>query len=636
MIYGRFGDQILELFAVEMGSKKQFDDGFKESAEQHSDSVSTASKGAARKAKRRAAQRMADAIGMPDSAVADWLVDFDDFMPEADGLTAGEDLIELFERAFEGLKELRGGVIFSKGSGIDQDAVDNVSGYYRDSKAMQELAGSEPDLMLGMIAAERAGAAYLLKATEFSILRTLMQADLVRRRALAECWKHNLPKAMLAFFAVMDRAGFSSNDYRLSSGMFSRFLDFVVSETGEKVDRSALMQAAIQSEEQFTGYGSDELGRKLRAERTATEVAGDGRSETAPARISSRIAELNSRLDGKTGLDASMQNQRDLLVKAQQAGAGLDAGGRIIFESVEAFSNCVKGDAPSPTPKQARVDDVVAEEAKPPKQLIEPELAKLPVDLEAEVAKAKAIRSSGFGNCRTDKPFDAYRYSEGQSPFQFVPFRDAGPVKEPVSASIKLADFVRLEVCPSGYELEVVSDRSAILGRCHELMLPNEPEAAVYGRRAGWSMPEARELLAFGSASRPEKIGAGGDWEKLDKALVGVAGLQLKALANAQSSHLLADPAKASEAAEDLGRWWMFVLFVRLNPEKMMAMLPTGFLHGVHGPDVAIEDGRPVMGDSHIRIIDPVQERLELNMTDEEIVAEHGPRHVRRRLFDKV
>lgn len=121
---------------MEMGSKKQFEDGSKESAEQHSDSVLMASKGAARKAKRRAAQRMADAIGLPDSAVADWLVDFDDFMPEADGLTAGEDLIELFEKAFEGLKELRGGVIFSKGSGIDQDAVDNVSGYYRDSKAM--------------------------------------------------------------------------------------------------------------------------------------------------------------------------------------------------------------------------------------------------------------------------------------------------------------------------------------------------------------------------------------------------------------------------------------------------------------------------------------------------------------------
>ena len=122
----------------------------------------------------------------------------------------------------------------------------------------------------------------------------------------------------------------------------------------------------------------------------------------------------------------------------------------------------------------------------------------------------------------------------------------------------------------------------------------------------------------------------------LHKALLGAVSLQIRELANVQSSHLLAADENASEAAEDLARWWMFVMFVRLNPEKMMAMLPPGFLHGVHGPDVSIEDGKPVMGDSHIRIIDPVQERLDLNMTDEEIVAKHGPRHVRRRLFAKV
>jgi len=621
---------------VEMGSKKQFDDGSNEGREQHSDSVLIASKGAARKAKRRAAQRMAEAIGMPDSAVADWLVDFDNFMPEANGLTAGEDLIELFEKAFEGLKELRGGVIFSKGSGIDQDAFDNVSGYYRDSKAMQEMAASEPDLMLGMIAAERAGAAYLLKATEFSILRTLMQADLVRRRALAECWKHNLPKAMLAFFAVMDRAGFSSNDYRLSSGMFSRFLDFVVRETSEKVDRSALMQAAIQSEELFTGYGSDELGRKLRAERTASEVAGDGGSETPSVRISSRIAELNSRLDGKDGLDANLQIQRDLLVKAQQAGAGLDAEGRIIFESIEVFSNCVKGDAPSPTSMLATVDDVVADEAKPPKQLIEPELAKLPAELEAEVARAKTIRSSRFATSRCERPFDAYRYSSGKAPFQFMPLRERGPENDRLLTVLEPSDFVRLEVGTSGCEFEVMPGRSAVLGRCHELMLPTNAAAVLYGSKLGWPNSESRKLMAFGSASRPEKFEPGGDWRLLHKALRGVAALQIRELANVQSSHLLAVDEKANEAAEDLSRWWMFVMFVRLNPEKMMAMLPPGFLHGVHGPDVAIEDGRPVMGDSHIRIIDPFQDLLELNMTDEEIIAKHGPRHVRRRLFDKV
>ena len=98
----------------------------------------------------------------------------------------------------------------------------------------------------------------------------------------------------------------------------------------------------------------------------------------------------------------------------------------------------------------------------------------------------------------------------------------------------------------------------------------------------------------------------------------------------------MSDPKAAAEAAEDLGRWWLFVTFVRLNPSKMLPALEAGFFHGVHGPDIAIEDGQPIFGDAHIRIIDPVQERLERSMTDSEIEAVHGPRAVRRRLFEKA
>ena len=51
----------------------------------------------------------------------------------------------------------------------------------------------------------------------------------------------------------------------------------------------------------------------------------------------------------------------------------------------------------------------------------------------------------------------------------------------------------------------------------------------------------------------------------------------------------------------------------------MMPLLPVT-LHGVHGPDVSIEDGKALLGETYIRIIDLV-ELPELNMTDEEIVA---------------
>ena len=602
-----------------------------------SDSLSEPSKDALRKAKKRAAVKVAKAVGMPEDRAADWLIALDAFMPDVSGLTAGEDLMDQFLRAFDETTKQKSGVIFSKSAATDQDAASNVEGYYRKSKAMEEMANSEADLIYGLLVAERMAEAHSLKAQEFRALGRVMLGDLVRRRSSVETWKHKLPKSMLAIFAVMDRAGFSSDDTRVHTGLFGRFLDFVVAESKGKVDRAALMKAAVNSEEQFTGYGSDELGRKLRAERCAADGTPELASEASPSsRISAVISELNSRLDGEAGDDVACRTQRDLFVKAQQAGAGLDADGRIIFESVEAFSNCVKGDAPSPTPKQTTVDDVVADEAKPPKQLIEPELAKLPAELEAEVARAQTIRSSRFATSRCERPFDAYRYSSGKAPFQFMPLRERGPENDRLLTVLEPSDFVRLEVGTSGCEFEVMPGRSAVLGRCHELMLPTNAAAVLYGSKLGWPNSESRELMAFGSASRPEKFKPGGDWRLLHKALRGVASLQIRELANVQTSHLLAADEKAKEAAEDLSRWWMFVMFVRLNPERMMAMLPPGYLHGVHGPDVAIEDGKPVMGDSHIRIIDPAQERLELNMTDEEIVAKHGPRHVRRRLFDKV
>lgn len=602
-----------------------------------SDSLPQPSKDALRKAKKRAALKVAKAVGMPEDRAADWLLALDAFMPEVSGLTAAEDLMDQFLRALDETKKQKSGVIFGKSSATDQDAASNVEGYYRNSKAMEEMANSEADLMYGMLVAERMAEAHSLKAQEFKVLGRLMLGDLVRRRSLVETWKHKLPKSMLSIFAVIDRAGFSSDETRVHTGLFGRFLDFVVSESDGKVDRAALMQAAMQSEEQFTGYGSDELGRKLRAERCATEGDPELASETSPsARISATISELNSQLYDEAGDDAACRAQRDLLVKAQQAGAGLDADGRIVFESAEAFGRIVMAGGPSPALKEVVRDNDDAQKVQAPKRLIEPEVAKVPAQLEAEVAKAKAVRSSGFGNCGTDKPFDAYRYSEGKAPFQFMPLRDAGPKKDLGTGKLSAADFVRLEIPPIGYEIEVVGQRSSILGRTNELMLPPFMQATSYAIQLGWNGPEVKSLVPFGLQSYPDLFFSGGDIPTLQRVLRDPAIVHIKALVNVEGSHALADPNAADEAAEDLCRWWLFVVYARRHPDKVLPGLPSGFFHGVHGPDVSIEDGKPVLGDTHIRIIDPVQERLELNMTDEEIVAKHGPRHVRRRLFDKL
>jgi hypothetical protein len=220
-----------------------------------------ASDNAAWRAKRRAYIKRAEALGFDDKQAVHWLSEFDKFLPDTNGLTLGDDLSDHFEKALEETKKLKTSVVFHRAEGLEQDAVANVTGYFRKTKAMQELLESESDLMFGMMVAERQGAALQLAAIKMGTYRSLLQAELVRRRALAECWKHNLPKSMLSVVAVFDRAGFSRNELRVNTGFFKRFVNFIASEKEGKVSVDDLLTAANQNEEQFVGFGSDELGR---------------------------------------------------------------------------------------------------------------------------------------------------------------------------------------------------------------------------------------------------------------------------------------------------------------------------------------------------------------------------------------
>ena len=73
------------------------------------------------------------------------------------------------------------------------------------------MASSEADLMFGMLVAERLASAYVPKATEFSSIGSLMQGDLAGAD-LQLRHGSTMPKSMLSFFAVIDRAGFNNKD----------------------------------------------------------------------------------------------------------------------------------------------------------------------------------------------------------------------------------------------------------------------------------------------------------------------------------------------------------------------------------------------------------------------------------------
>ena len=129
----------------------------------------------------------------------------------------------------------------------------------------------------------------------------------------------------------------------------------------------------------------------------------------------------------------------------------------------------------------ANRDNREGQEADQATGLIEPKVVQVPEDLEAEVVAAKAILSAGFAHCRTDKPFEAYRYSGGNAPFQFMPLRERGPSVKSPAISLKPLDFIRMEVPTCGYELEIVAGRSDT-GWTDEQMFPTQRSGDLCGQ----------------------------------------------------------------------------------------------------------------------------------------------------------
>jgi hypothetical protein len=233
-----------------------------------------------------------------------------------------------------------------------------------------------------------------------------------------------------------------------------------------------------------------------------------------------------------------------------------------------------------------------AADAPPPTSAVDP-----------RVLEALEKLSSGFARAKSGDPFEIYEFVDAPAPFQHVPLREFPADRPAPTGEIDPLDLVRLEANDGIHKWQVMQGRSEVLGRLHPLMLPPHASAIWYGQQLGWGEVEMRELARFGNAGEPSKIDVDADPLKMLRALRGVVELQLRELARVEPSHLLADPAKASIAAEDLSLWWLYVLFCRHSAVAFMLTNKRGLFHGVEGPDVSMQDGKAIMGDSYIRMI---------------------------------
>jgi len=225
-------------------------------------------------------------------------------------------------------------------------------------------------------------------------------------------------------------------------------------------------------------------------------------------------------------------------------------------------------------------------------------------------------RSTGLSRSTFGKPFTMWRPSMDPPPFSFMGFRLQPDLsaRQGQEGPIEPVDLSRLEIGDGQWKAASLPGPSRVLGQSHPLMLPPHSRLSWYGRTLGWSETDIRGLGAFGSPAKPETVTPKGDGRMLADAMRGVARLRLAELVQRVPGHFLSD-AKAGaerrdEAAEDLARYWIFVLLARHDQAGFDLMFGDGFFQGIHGPDFVVDaSGEADFGGSdrsgHIGIFSP-------------------------------
>ena len=204
-------------------------------------------------------------------------------------------------------------------------------------------------------------------------------------------------------------------------------------------------------------------------------------------------------------------------------------------------------------------------------------------------------RSTGLSRSTFDRPFTMWRPAKERPPFCFMGFRLQPDIsaRQGREGPIEPVDLSRLEIGDGQWKAATLPGCSPILGQSHPLMLPPHSRLEWYGRNLGWNETDIHSLGGFGSPAKPETVIPNGDGRMLANAMRGVARLRLAELAQRVPGHFLADAKHGAErreqAAEDLARYWIFVLLARHDQAGFDLMFEDGFFQGVHGPDFVVD-----------------------------------------------
>lgn len=594
---------------------------------------------AQRRGRRRRIEELAKAMNMDDEETKRLLALIAELMPDPSKMSTAEHVGDRLKHALDDLRVRHPKLIFTRKTRSPLDITDRRR-FFTDNPDFASLLDNEEDILRALMVNDRARAGYERWVDEHDAVRSMLLQELVKRQTLNEQWRHLLPKSMLPIYSMIFAAGVRAKDVQINSRLFNRMRDLLVEWSDGEVDKEKLSTAAERTEEEFISA--------IKADETDQGSPDDSfagckeRLRTALAQACADIENLEAS-DAKYSVVAEARRRVDHLTRAVDYDAGLDVMGRLVFASVDSWIHaraprghganlCEEHDvsrAPADHIRDSEFDSSTEnqtekqqEETLPP--VDSKTLAFDPATLDQRPSEnlqlrrisADLPRSTGLSRSTFDKPFTMWRPSIDPDPFCFMGFRLHPDLtaREGKEGPIAPVDLSRMEIGKGQWKAATLTGPSKVLGLSHPLMLPPHSRLSWYGEALGWPEDNIRALSAFGCPARPDTVIAEGDAVMLADAMRGVADLRLAELARNAPNHFLSHAergaARRREAAEDLARYWIFVLLARHHQDGFDRLFDDGFFHGIHGPEFAVDaSGQANFGSidkcSHIGIWSP-------------------------------
>ena len=559
-------------------------------------------------------ERLSKAFGIDDRDVVKTMLLLDELQPDPGRMSTSEKVAERLKHASEEADRKWPKLLFRRSTRtpIDITKADNT---FHNNADLEGLLDNEETLLRALLVNDRMASGYRRFADEHEEMRALLLQEYVRRSALVEQWRYTLPKFMLPIFSMLFAAGARRPELREHAALFNRIRDTIHEWSAGRVTKKELMAAARITEQEFIDKWGETNG-------DGEPLEPDGSRKSGSAiEAGDGMAQCRRRL--QTELESAREDARNSarvmqLESAKRLGGGIDSRGRLVLPSIEDLATLALTTATQSHFEEAdrcqgsSVEDsqissvierqLAAEDALPAPRgnlVFNPaDVKPWPKDnMQLAPLIPKLPRSTGLSRSLSDEPFKPWRAdSQSRPPRCYMGLRLQPDLsaREGLEGPIEPVDLARLELGSGLTRARFDMGVSPILGQAHPLMLPPHSSLGWYGRTLGWSDEDIEALDAFGSPARPETVRPEGDKRNLLNAFRKVAAARLITLAREQPEHFLGEPKLGAErrieAAEDLARYWLFVLLARHDEAGFDALYPHDFFHGVHGPDFVVDE----------------------------------------------